>query len=474
MAKPWTEYEDVEPKKMELIGKHALFAHMVAQRGTNEKGEDIPEPRHCGIFGGFGSGKSTTACLCGFDMLLANPGVTGAVIRMTSPQLRSNTMKIFMDLVHDFDWGKDDNEKFGTAFNMQYGIAGFANRSTVYFLHGQSEDLFKGPEFGWYIIDQVEEFDEDFVVRITTRLRQPGQPQKAMYVGNTDKGHNWCYYWFKKNRKKNSGLIEVSFVDNAHNLKGGIVEDLMEYPEEWKRINLYGSWDSPGGLVIEPTDQHILDSGLVKIPSRWRRGLIFDPADSTGTTAALAVAVDFEGNGYICREYYQKNRLIREHALGIKEMWCKFVGKPLTDVDEVWEYNGPDFIIEDSNAWKKSQPKDDGLVTIAELYREYGLTATKAKRDMAASLDLVRDKCYPHPDVKHIITKQSPAPSLYFFKNDIPKTWEEIFSWMIEEPDKEPVHACDCIRYFAAARIMPPRRPFMDKEIRQSTSWMAQ
>jgi hypothetical protein len=465
VSNPWVDAEDFEPRKLELIGKHALFYHMVM---------DKKEPRHCGLFGGFGSGKSTAACLCGFDMLLRNPKVTGAVIRMTSPELRSNTQKIFMDLVTDFDWGKPDSQKFLTGFNMQYGIATFANRTTVYFLHGQSEALFKGPEFGWFIIDQVEEFAEEFVTRITTRLRQPDQPQKAMYVGNTDKGHNWCYNWFKLGRKKNSGLIECSFLDNAHNLKGGIVEDLLSYPEEWKRINLYGSWDSPGGLVIEPTSQHILSSDKVRIPPRWKRGLIVDPADSTGVTAAHATAVDFDGNHYVCREYYERGRIIREHALGIKEMWAKFVGEPVKDAEDVFNYLGPDYIIMDSSAWKKSQPRDDGLVTIAQLYREHGLVASKAKRDMAASLDLLRERHYPHPDTKHVVTKESPAPSIYFFRDDIPKTWEEIFSWMIEEPDKEPVHGCDCIRYFVAARLSKPRSKFMDRDVRKTMSWMAQ
>lgn len=468
MSKPWVEYEDVEPKKMELIGKHALFFHMV-NTPQSEGGA-----RHCGIFGGFGSGKSTAACLCGFDMLLKNPGVTGAVIRMTSPELRSNTMKIFMDLVRDFDWGKADNEKFETGFNMQYGIATFQNRSTVYFLHGQSEALFKGPEFGWYIIDQVEEFDEDFVVRITTRLRQPGQPQKAIYVGNTDKGHNWCYNWFKLGRKKNSGLIECSFMDNVHNLDGGIVEDLLGYPEEWKRINLFGSWDSPGGLVIEPTADHVLDAAKVRIPPNWRRGLIIDPADSTGTTCAHATAVDPDGNHYVCREYYEKGRIIREHALGIKEMWCKFIEEPMKDAEEVFEYLPPDYVIMDPSAWKKSQPKDDGLVLIANLYREHGITAVKAKNDMAASLDLLRERHWPHPDSKHVMTGRSPAPAIYFFKEDIPHTWEEIFSWMIEKPDKEPVHGCDCVRYFVAARLSPPRRPYVLRDVRRSMNWMAQ
>ena len=430
-------------RQIKLLGKQALFAQSKA--------------RYPAMFGGFASGKTTAGCIVCLDLCIRFPGIVGAIIRNTYPELRTSTKKVFMDLVTTFDQGKADKDRILESSNEQYNWVKFKNGSVVFFLHTGSEGLFKGPEFGFFFIDQAEELDEEQVKRITTRLRQPGYPQKGMFVGNTDKGHNWCYRWFKLQQKANTELFEISFLDNRANLDEYYVKEMLTYPEEWKIVNLFGSWDAPGGLVIEPTDLHMLAD--FNVPSKYPKFVAIDPAESTGTTGALGFTVDFEGNYIIYNEYYVKRKIIKEHAAGIRGLW------------------GGDerLIVCDPAAWKKHQVLETDFVTIADRYREHGIPAIPAANNMQASLDIVRELHEPDEEHRHIITGQLGGPRLYFVYKNLPHLFAEMRSWMIEEPDKEPVHLCDCLRYGLLSKEIaaPTRRRGLYFRKNKRTSFMA-
>jgi len=423
-----------------LKGKQALFAQSKA--------------RYPAMFGGFASGKTTVGCLVGIDLCLRYPGIVGAVIRNTYPELRTSTKKVFMDLLHEMDRGRVPSQKIIESENEQYNIVKFTNGSMVFFLHTGSEALYKGPEFGWFLIDQAEELPEEIARKITTRLRQPGYPQKGMFVGNTDKGHNWCYRWFKLGQKPNSELFEISFVDNRDNLDKSFFDEMMSAPTDWKKVNLFGSWDSPGGLVLEPLPIHCIEA--FPVPDRWPRLVGLDPADSTGTTAALAGTVDYHGNYYICNEYYHDKRLIRDHARGILMLWD----------------SPPSHCVADPHSWAKHQAVDGQFLTLADRYREYGVAALPANDDMLTTIDILRELAEPEAGHRHPITGESPAPRLYFFYKKLPNLFEELRSWMIEEPDKEPCHATDALRYLIGSRIGTPKRRYRAYKQRRRGSYM--
>lgn len=428
-----------EQQQIKLLGRQALFARSKA--------------RYPAVFGGYCSGKTMAGCLVGIQMCLEHPGITGAVIRNTYPELRTSTKWRFMWLLDLIDEGKPDNEKVVKTSNEQYQWVKFNNGSMVFFLHTASEALYKGPEFGWFFIDQVEEMEEETVQRITTRLRQPGYPHKGMFAGNTDQGHNWCYRWFKLGQKKNVELFELNFQDNIANLDAGYVDEMLSYSDEWKKINLFGSWDAPGGLVVEPGQECFVDDFVP--PDKWPCYTVIDPAESTGTTATLGWTNDFDGNYFICKEYYRDRRLIKDHAAGIRALW---EGRER-------------LIIADPMSWKKHQAIETEFVTIADRYREHGISAVPAANDIIPAIDLIRELSEPDPDHKHPITGEKPAPYIYYVASKLPKFFEELRSWMIEKPDKEPCHLMDCFRYLILTRLTKAARKKlsrMHKRVRTS------
>jgi len=394
------------------------------------------------------SGKTVVGCLKGIDYCLKYPGIVGAVVRRTNPELESSTKKIFLDLLHQVDGTMPKNKKVILAENNQKNWVKFTNGSMVFFFHTDDEGLFKGPEFGWVLVDQAEEIPENIAQRITERLRQVGYPQQAMFIGNTDRGHNWCYHWFKKKEKPFSELIEVTILDNAENLDKGYLLDQFSRPEEEKKIWLYGSWDNPKGLVLRLTDINFIQP--FNPPDGWAHYIGVDPAGSTGYCAALHAVVDYEGNIYIVNEYYQKNKLVKYHAEGILR---------LTDRYKI--------IYMDPSAWRKQEMDKDGkpqFITLADRYREYGVYGVPAENSISIGIDMLREYAAVDPNRRHPFTGELGAPRLYFVKEKLPNLMEQLAEWMIEDPSKEPCHCLDALKYIVATRPpIPVRRKYVEE-----------
>ena len=139
---------------------------------------------------------------------------------------------------------------------------------------------------------------------------------------------------------------------------------------------------------------------------------------------------------------YGKKKIIRDHAAGIKDLWGGHERQ----------------IVMDPMAWKKHQIIETEFRTIADRYREHGVPATVAPNDMMPAIDLIRELHEPDPEHKHPITGQSPAPYMYFFRHGLPNFFEELRSWMVVEPDKEPCHQMDNLRYSILSRLTGPAR----------------
>jgi len=102
--------------------------------------------------------------------------------------------------------------------------------------------------------------------------------------------------------------------------KQRLIEKWSGDPEEGAR--LYGKFVRRSGLVY-PNWNATLDAGHVVrtrvIPYHWQRIVSIDPA-ATGVTAAIWIAVDPDGNLWAYREYYERERIVSEHAKSIKLM----------------------------------------------------------------------------------------------------------------------------------------------------------
>jgi phage terminase large subunit-like protein len=86
-------------------------------------------------------------------------------------------------------------------------------------------------------------------------------------------------------------------------------------PEEGAR--LYGKFVRRSGLVYPLWNSKIHIIRPFHIPHDWQRIVSIDPA-ATGVTAAIWLAVSDTGDLYAYREYYERERIVSEHAKSIR------------------------------------------------------------------------------------------------------------------------------------------------------------
>lgn len=390
----------------------------------------------------------------------------GIVLRNTYPELETSTAKRFFELV---DMYYSQYKPPGGGRNMQKLAQRFTNGSEVRFLHSGSEDLFQGPEIGWFLVDQAESVPERIGEKLTERLRRPGFPQQGMYVGNTNYGKNWCYRWFVRKERHNSSYHPITILDNIENLDKMYVEDLMRRPESWKKIWLYGSWDAPGGQVFAFTNEHFVD--YQDVPDEWNKVIAVDPADGMGYCGALAGAVDFQGNIWIMKEYLAKEKHVAEHAMAIRSMWR---GKH-------------SIVYMDPSAWRNQSvvgsTGKDQWVTLADRYRAYELYPVPAENAIQPTIDIVHDYMDIDPAVIHPVLKRPGAPRIYISRSCV-KLIEQNTQYTWESLDAKEIHLVDALRYLVASRPAPPARwkmgarqrkdDYYRNRERESLAWMAQ
>lgn len=414
----------------------------------------LSKSRFPAIFGGIGSGKTTIACLKGIALSLQYPGNIGYVVRETNPQLEANTMKVFLDLVDRY------YPQYEKTRNMNDKRLEFVNGSVVWFKHTDDEGLYKGPEVGWFVIDQAEDIHEDIADMLAThRLRLPGYPQQGMFVGNTNKGHNYCYRWFVdgeyfKNHPSYSTVIKdhskvpewpdseyfhVTLLDNIEVLwkySPDYVKKLMRKPESYKKVWIYGSWDSPGGLCFEWTEDNLIEP---MDPERgWNVFLAIDPPDGNGFCGCLACAIDFDGNIYVLKEYYREQRPARDHARAMKRMWK----------------NKQRVAFMDPSAWRRQQNKDETgterFIRLKDRYVGHGLNnIVEANNNIEAGIDMVNDYLDLSPDSEY--------PNLYISR-ECTHLLDQMREWTWDDIDREPIHLCDALRYGVATRPPVPMK----------------
>lgn len=361
----------------------------------------------------------------------------GVVLRNTFPELRTSTQKVFLDLVDLY------YKQYEASRNMQENWIKFKNGSLVQFLHSSSEDIFYGPELGWYVVDQAEAVPEKIADHLTHRLRKPGYPQQGIYVGNTTRGKNWCYRWFVRKERANTSYHHITILDNIENLGSDYVRDLMSRPDSWKKVFLFGSWDAPGGIILPFQKEHFFPS--MECPHDWYKVLAVDPADGMGYCAAIASAVDWNGWIWLFKGYKAKERHVAEHARNIKALWggkegiCYF----------------------DPSAWRRqSVPSDTGKdewITMVDRYRAYGLYPVPAENAIMPSIDMIQDRMALNMNQPHPITKMPGAPGIYVCE-DLVDLIEENTQWTWETIDAEDIHQIDCVRYTVASRPPTPQQ----------------
>lgn len=242
--------------------------------------------------------------------------------------------------------------------------------------------------------------------------------------------------------QKNLQFCQLSILDNPY-VSDAEKEETKNrwagHPEEQAR--LYGGFVQRSGLVYPMWNRakHVVHLNS-PIPRDWTRIVCIDPAP-TGVTAALWCAVDPYGNLLYYKEYYEKDRIVSEHAKSIRIVNA---GEPV----DIW-------LIDPKGG---AQRNAETHKTTCQLYREQGIPCRLAEVGEDYGRDVLREY------LNATVTEGARHPYARF-TDALPNLEFEIthYVWAQftkgenkglskEKPVKRHDHAINCAQYIAAQR----------------------
>ena len=299
--------------------------------------------------GGIGTGKSLSLISKALFHSQETPGNLGVIVRKNFTDLRNSTIRDFETYT-------------GVKVNESTHEAKLPNGSSILFIHGDVLDSLKNINCGFFGIEQAEEFPDsttwDFLVM---RLRRQCKFRSGFLIANAN-GHNWVYKKFIAEKRPNHSCIQAKTHDFADILPPDYIKNLeTTLPERLYRRYVLNSHEVTEGLVYdEYSEDRNLEDDII-VPDTWEKGFVLDHG-FRNPTAVLWYAIDHDGNIWLYDEHYERERPVSHHARCILE-------------------RGLDSGICDPSVLNQTQSKGSQILSIADEYREYGVTLTPALRE---------------------------------------------------------------------------------------------
>jgi phage terminase large subunit-like protein len=430
-----------------------------------------------GILGGNRSGKSETSAFMAVAWALGKEYFEGSpayeyVKHLPIPKPPSNIWIVALDFptLRDVLWrekllqgrnhpGFLPNDPFVVRKKSEADFQIFLHNGSV--ITGKSADSgrekFQGASVDLALIDEEcesEVFDEIYqrtvdcrgkIILSLTPLTDIASGVRVPWV--------FDLYQDSKLGKSDAKFVQLSVLDNPYvpeDEKTKLIEKWKDHPEE--KARLYGQFVQRSGLVYPQWTpaKHLVDP--FRIPSDWQRIVSLDPA-ATGTTAALWIAVSEQGNLYLYREYYERDKIVSDHA---KNILMQNAG----DKIDVW-------IID--KKWGTQRNAETHKQNM-QLYREAGIPVRLAVVGEDYGMNESREY------MSATLNESSRHPKVYVFKNLHNFRFEvEHYVWDAfskgenkglskEKPRKRSDHLLNAWQYACAMRPRGKGRPILTEQ----------
>lgn len=220
-----------------------------------------------GFGGAMGGGKSRTLCEDKFNEMLDFPGITVVLAREAHTSIVETTRKTMLGVI-PAELIARIKASAGEDFIQLW------NGSTCHFIGLDNPYRWYSAEIGSFGADEAQEIEEEKIVRLLTRLRQPGMPHRACFTFNPSSPGHWLQQWFllggeqtrfgfRKDELFMSDAIapfgdcEFFFAlakDNIYLPDGYIENTLGGMPERLRRRYLDGLWEFTEGFGFFDAD----------------------------------------------------------------------------------------------------------------------------------------------------------------------------------------------------------------------------
>ena len=346
----------------------------------------------------------------------------------------------------------------------------------------------KGKEFGWFAIDEPSEIDPEAYRMLLAQLcwKLPDgsfPPYMAMLGSNPEPG--WVEEKYRALIEQTSDtrptattgrtiFIRALPRDNPGLPPNWETDLRVDAPDAWKKKYRDGSWEVSEGQVYKEFDKaiHIVDCPPPAFLSTLKLVASIDHA-TTGVTCMAIDGIDPDGNVFALSSYYQRNRLISEHArdmIALANKWVDKCGRraiveskkgtdrQMNDVFHAFEY-----VLIDPSTQSKTQVKQNEITSIQDEYRRLGVPTQLAWNALEAGVNLMSEYIHIKPSHIHPLTNVRGSPSFFIVRGENDDGVREAIGWRKTISDNGTPkyvgadHWLDNQRYIVMSRPEPPR-----------------
>ena len=268
---------------------------------------------------GLGGGKTFSGCLEAVRTALEYPGSRGVIVASTYRNMKDFVLPMITDEL----WtalGIDDGwKRYFPEFNKQDLIATAYNGSQIYFRSCDREGDLRGPNLGWFYIDEAARVSLNTWRIMAGRIRKP--PERG-WLSTTPKGRNWIWDEFVKDKRRNYEWWCGATSENKH-LSKEYIESLLEsYSGAFLRQEFFGEFTAWEGLVYPQisVEKHHLEPD----PSCYKYALAGCDWGWRDPSVILTGLVGSDRQIHLVSEYCKTKtpiETVAEKARELKEKW---------------------------------------------------------------------------------------------------------------------------------------------------------
>lgn len=414
---------------------------------------DAQGPSYVAYMGGVGSGKSLILCVTMLTQGIMHGGEY-IIARQFMPELRRTTMKQFLEVC------PPELIVEHRIADAEIHIKSAVGKPAVFYFVGLDEPgKLRSLTLSGFGIDEATQVSEEAFLLLQSRLRNAKGLRKGILVGNPA-GHDWIYSYFLSKKQFNNEaakskyrLILAPSTENVH-LPDGYIQGMLDsYSKERIDREIMASFDSFAGQIYNEFDRNVHVIEPFEIPKEWTR-LIGGDHGFVAPAAFLWGAVDYDGDIYIYKEFYQREWLIEEIVKGHSK----------TKEPGLIQMNGKDKVegiyLDPSTKRRVGQRgASDWDAYLESMPSKWPLLP--AFNDVTSGIDRVKSYLKIH--------SKTHKPRLYIFntchnllEEIVQYRWDELSDSQKghknekEQPKKYKDHACDALRYLIMSRPDSP------------------
>ncbi len=425
---------------------------------------DTKGPQYVLYSGGVGSGKTLIGCITILTMAIMESG-DYLISRLFNPELRLTTYKTFLDICP-----KElivEHRVADQIIKIKSADGGIAN---VIFRGMEEPDKHRSLNLNAAYLDECSQISEEAFTLLQSRLR--GRAFRKIIATTNPNGHSWLYrYWIKKDfgnekAKKNFIAIHAPSTENTHLPEGYVDAMLDSWSEERIKREVMGSWDAFAGQVYGEFERakHVIKP--FRIPDEWTKFVGVDHG-YRNAACALWCAMDYDGDIYVYREFYQNEWIIEEIVRGRKDS-----GEPgLIQLNDKEKIEG--LWIDPST--KANRGKDSDFTTYLD-YLPKDWSLIPANNEVANGIDRIKQLLKQdnpktrRPRLSFFDTCENVIEQMAQYRYEELTPGQEMNKNIKESPVKKDDHAVDALRYAIMSRPEEPKKADLKAKQREQAT----